>query len=181
MKGTLKVVDDLIQVAKDMIDFILKSHNSIRDQNRHIAELSTIMKEIEDEYNKPLLTSWSMLYRVYRQYAADQGILYTEIPSLDDQILILEVITNFLKNTACDSRSGNLILMDWLLAKLSKYAPVENDERFAFTTDIRETIVLGIKLALRNAFIQQAKETLASYKSQIALSPNVVSLNAMKK
>jgi len=175
------IVDNLSQVAHDIIDFILKSHPTIREQNKHIAELATIMKDIEDEYNKPILTSWSMLYRVYRQYAADQGIVHTETPCLDDQILILEVITHFFKNGAHDSSSANLILLDLLLDKVNKYVPLENDERLNRVSEINKTILLGIKLALRNAFIQHAKDRLTAFRPQVNADAKVIKLSAVKK
>lgn len=175
-----RMLDDLSQVAQDIINFILKPHLSLREQNKHISGLAAIMKEIEDEFGKPILTSWSMLYRVYRQYATEQGMMYTEVPSLDDQILILDVITHFLKHGTYEVTNAHILLLDLLIEKVNKYLPLDSDERLTEVAEIKETLCLGIKLLLRNAFIQHAKERLASFKPQINPNTNIINLNTLR-
>lgn len=172
-------IERLSVVANDMIDFILKSHPNIREQNKHIAELALIMKEIEDEYHQPILTAWSMLYRIYRQYTKNFSSI--KKPTLDEQLLILEVITHFLKHAAKETSSANLILLDFLLAKINQHDVLILEEKFLFASaKVKDSILLELRIALRNVFIYQANKTLARHR-KANHEANVIKLNFARK
>ena len=161
---TLRITDDLKQVAQDLVDYILKSHEDAEQQKRHKVQLQTVMDKVGIAYNQPFSSWWYILYQFYRQRS--QEIIATQqmLRDAPEQLLILDILAGFLQKGGCDSTSANTILLNDLIQKLDKYEALEVDIRFSTLGESKKNIMLmGIRIALRDLFVTRAKETLKSY------------------
>lgn len=169
----LKIADHLDEAAQDLVNYILKTFKSVAEQNKHIADLASIMKEIEDQFNEPMLSWWSSLYRFYRQHFVELTPTRQLFASTQEQFLMLDVITDYLQKR--NIHNTNPILMDMLLQQLGKYQTLEEDDRFAtIPPAAREAAILGIKLVLTNLFIQRAKQASETFRRRTSLHFEIV-------
>lgn len=170
-----KIADHLEEAAQDLVNFVLKQHKSQADQNKHIACLASIMKDIEDRFNEPLLSWWSSLYRFYRQHFIELSPTRQLYASMQEQFLILDVITDYLQKTSCHTDVSNAVLVELLIKHVGKYQDLDCDERFATIPEpAREAALLGIKLVLGNLFIQRAKTASENFRRRTALHFKIV-------
>lgn len=170
-----KIADHLEEAAKDLVSYVLKQHKTTTEQNAHIAQLASIMKDIEDRFNEPLLSWWSNLYRFYRQHFLELAPARKLYASLQEQYLILDVITDYLQKTSCHTDVSNTALIELLIKKVDKYQALECDERFAtIPMPAREAAILGIKLVLGNLFIQHAKSASENFRRRTSLHFKIV-------
>lgn len=177
----LNVLDHLSQVAEDLTTFILKRHATNLEQNQHMAQLAMIMKIVEDEHQKPILAWWSTLYRLYRKHMQEEPLSNKTRPLIDNQLLMLDVISSFLKKWSHESSAANILLLDLLLVQLNQYERLEEDARLLnIESNVRGTIVYGIKLALGNLFISTSRKALTHYKKNVNSTFNIIELISKK-
>ena len=159
----LKIADNINQIAEDIIHLILKSHASLEENLKHKAELAAILKIVNAEYNAPLMTWQYLFYQFYRLRTQDISETTQRFCEGEEQLFMLDVITDFLKKGACDSTSANTILLNELIKKLDQYEALDCDERFEILASANQAALMGIRITLRDVLVRRARETIDDY------------------
>lgn len=167
----LTYAQQLSIIASEIINFILKSHGNARDKNKHIASLAAMMKEIEDEYNAPLLMSWSKLYQSKRRQSLTS--FQPEKQTLNEQLLILQTMTDFMKADCPQTISAKLTLIEYLLKQVQCAMYLKIDLGLLSDREHHQKII-NCYLSLSNLFILKAKKVLAQSNSTARRSAEII-------
>lgn len=158
------IVDNLTQVADDMIAYILQASDDEKQRLQHRDEVAAILKKVEDQYNAPTssyLSPTAWVLWMTRSRAAELQTAKDNVNSIapkDTTLGMLESITRLLEKGGVEATSANTTLLNELVAKLKKYEALDKE------ADLTPELQTTIRKRLRLIFVAKAHKELNEYR-----------------